>query len=602
MNKEEKEQATENFKKSAELAKNLTEIADNSFVRFNDAKVRQAWKEVLTVVTKSGQVIKGMENFQAGPGDPMIEQMDELAEELEKLFNQVSINILNMKTLSEKHFSKRILSPTYLLTRYMKNCVSNPVAQAKEKLVKAYEAQVPLKLAYALLSILEIKATNPIGKSSDLEMHKWKDVIELVLALLMFVEAFVNGLLGKNSVINLDLLIQATIKIFDQLRKFDNENSDDARKREEEERKRKEEEERRKKEEDERRKREEEETRRKKEEEEERKKKEEEEKKKREEEEERKRKEEEEARRKKEEEEKMRREEEEARKRKEEEERKKREEEEERKRKEEEERQRREEEERKKKEEEERKRKEEEERKRKEEEERKRKEEEERKKKEEEERKKKEEEERKKREEEEARRKEEEAKKNAWINIKPWAEQYLENNKWLTNSTKADKIREKVEQSIPGQAFYVAVFDQANKPADYSFYNPHGDNQLIWITAKGRSDCLIYRSLTGNQESAQNHANLKSRVQSYEGFGKNITYNRSMDPTMENQIMAKESWKNNFVFMVFTLSPSPEIRWANSSHDGGPGWIGRINMKDVNMLSVLGLLNNRQAFLLSAFP
>ncbi|EGT39498.1 hypothetical protein CAEBREN_22347 [Caenorhabditis brenneri] len=600
MNKEEKEQATENFKKSAELAKNLTEIADNSFVRFNDAKVRQAWKEVLNVVTKSGQAIRGMENFQAGPGDPMIEQMDELAEELEKLFNQVSINIFNMKTLSEKNFSKRILSPTYLLTRYMKNCVSNPVAQAKDKLIKAYEAQVPLKLAYALLSILEIKATNPIGKSSDLEMHKWKDVIELVLALLMFVEAFVNGLLGRNSVINLDLLIQATIKIFDQLRKFDNENSDDARKREEEERKRKEEEERRKKEEEEKRKREEEETRRKKEEEEKRKREEEEERKKKEEEEKMKR-EEEEERQRKEEEERKKREEEEERKRKEEEERKRREEE-ERKKKEEDERRKKEEEERKRREEEERKKKEEEERKKKEEEERTKKEEEERKRREEEERKKKEEEERKKREEEEARRKEEEEKKNAWFNIKPWAEQYLESNRSSWNSTKADKIREKVEQSIPGQAFYVAVFDQANKPADYSFYNPHGDNQLIWITAKGRCDCLIYRSLTGNQESAQNHANLKSRVESYVGFGKNITYDRSMDPTMEYQIMSKESWKNNFVFMIFTIGPNPEIRWANSTHNGGPGWTGRIIMKDVNRLNLLNLLNNREAFLLSAFP
>ncbi|CAL2052195.1 unnamed protein product [Caenorhabditis brenneri] len=495
MNEDEKNQVKDSLQKFTELAKRLEEVAEKVFGSLGDDNMHEAWKETLSAFTTTGDYIDGIEHFEDGPEDAMKEEMDVLAAELETLLSKLSINIEKMKTLSEKNFCNEVLSPAYLLTRYMKNCVAHPKKESTDRFDEVYEDHTPLKVSYTLLSCLRIQGTNPVKSG----MQKWKQSIQLVIGLLMYVEAFAIGLQGTESELNLDLIIKACVKIFNIMKNWEEGNSEE----EEEERKRREEEER-------------------------------------------KRKEEEEARR-------------------------------------------REEEERKQREEEERKRKEEEERRRREEEEQKQREEEERKRKEEEERKKKEEEERKRQEEEERkRREEEEAKKNLWPNIKIWTEQFLINNTQMPNGQKADQIRNKVEQVISGTSFYVALFDAARPQIDYSYYNPNGDNQLIYIMAKGGCDCLIYRSFTGNQESAQSHANLKSRVQSYR-IGK-VSYNRTLEGVIEKQILPSESWKNNFVLLVWTQK-NTEVRWM------GPGCCEEIRVKDANKL-----LTSYPYFLTSSFP
>lgn len=211
MSKEEENKASENFKKSSEVAKNLLVIADAFFPHFNDEKVRQAWKDRLSVVTGAGSA------FRDGSYDPEDPNMRELVTELNNLGQKISINIVHLESLAEKNFCEKILSPTYLLTKYMKDCVAHPGKQSLEKFQEAYKANGPLKLTYLSTRFLEIRATNPLKAAMAAEngktkatFQKWENVIRLNLALLMLIEAFAADQ-------NLDLMIGETEKTVKKL-------------------------------------------------------------------------------------------------------------------------------------------------------------------------------------------------------------------------------------------------------------------------------------------------------------------------------------------------------------------------------------------------
>lgn len=214
MTNEEEIKLSENIKKSSDVAKNLIVIADTFFPQFNDEKVRQAWKDRLSVVTEAGNVVRGFEN---GSKNPITKNMLELAGEVEKLCQKTCTNVANMKLLAEKNFCRKVLSSIYLLTRYMKDFIAHPGKKSQEKFQHAYSTHGPLKLVYLLTSFLEIEATNPLKTAMAAENGKtkatfqmWEDTIRFSLSLLMFIEAFAGGQ-------GLDLMIGKTEKVVKDL-------------------------------------------------------------------------------------------------------------------------------------------------------------------------------------------------------------------------------------------------------------------------------------------------------------------------------------------------------------------------------------------------
>ncbi|CAL2052196.1 unnamed protein product [Caenorhabditis brenneri] len=214
MTNEEEVKRSEIFKKSYDIAKNLMVNADTFFPQFNDEKTRQVWKDTLSVVTEAGNVVRRFEN---GSGNQIAKNMLELAGGVEKLYQKTCTNVANMKLLAERNFCKKVLSSTYLLTRYMKDFIAHPGQKSQEKFQNAYKTHGPLKLVYLLTSILEIEATNPLKIAMAAENGKtkatfqmWEDTIKFSLSLLMFIEAFAGGQ-------SLDLMIGKTGKVVKDL-------------------------------------------------------------------------------------------------------------------------------------------------------------------------------------------------------------------------------------------------------------------------------------------------------------------------------------------------------------------------------------------------
>ncbi|CAL2052193.1 unnamed protein product [Caenorhabditis brenneri] len=136
-----------------------------------------------------------------------------------------------MKALiTEINFFVRILSPAFKLMRYKRDCFHFPGKDANENFLRAYKKTPPLKLAYYLQSYLEQESTNPLKHAMDLEkvklkstFTKWEEIFARVMLQFMIIEIFAKGLMKSKSEATLDKIIEATIKIFTQLGKWEEE-------------------------------------------------------------------------------------------------------------------------------------------------------------------------------------------------------------------------------------------------------------------------------------------------------------------------------------------------------------------------------------------
>ncbi|CAL2052186.1 unnamed protein product [Caenorhabditis brenneri] len=178
---------------------------------------------------KNEKVQTGIKNSLGSPDSPLVKQMQEMANKIELLGERVSTNFDEMKALiTEINFFARVLSPTFNLTRFMRDCFRHPGADAKETFLKYYEKNPPLKLAFNFLTYLEQECTNPLKLAMNAEkpksketFDKWVDIFSKALGQFMIIEAFAAGLQGhKKDLLNIGFLFEVTIEIFDKVHKW----------------------------------------------------------------------------------------------------------------------------------------------------------------------------------------------------------------------------------------------------------------------------------------------------------------------------------------------------------------------------------------------
>ncbi|EGT44567.1 hypothetical protein CAEBREN_06483 [Caenorhabditis brenneri] len=149
MTPEEAERALENFNKGVDVTKALFEIGSASLEFLKNKETRELWQDRLKFLSGVGDIIQGLLMFIPKAEDPLVARMQELADNVEKLGDKVSQHFGEMKALiAEVNFFVKILSPTFVLARYMRDCLKNPGPNSKENFTKAYKRHPPMKLVY----------------------------------------------------------------------------------------------------------------------------------------------------------------------------------------------------------------------------------------------------------------------------------------------------------------------------------------------------------------------------------------------------------------------------------------------------------------------
>ncbi|EGT39490.1 hypothetical protein CAEBREN_07519 [Caenorhabditis brenneri] len=186
MSEKDQKELQEGTKKGIDILNGVSTLGKASLEFLKNEKVQTGIKNSLGVIAGLGDIIKGVIKFTGSPDSPLVKQMQEMADKIELLGEKVSTNFDEMKALiTEINFFVRVLSPTFNLTRFMRDCFRHPGADAKETFLKYYERNSPLKLAF------------------------------------MIIEAFAAGLQGhKKDLLNIGFLIEVTIEIFDKVHKW----------------------------------------------------------------------------------------------------------------------------------------------------------------------------------------------------------------------------------------------------------------------------------------------------------------------------------------------------------------------------------------------
>ncbi|EGT39487.1 hypothetical protein CAEBREN_01063 [Caenorhabditis brenneri] len=187
MSEEDQNKLKEGTKKGIDILNGVSTIGKESLEFLKNEKVQTRMKGSLGVIGGLGDIIKGVIKFTGGGSEnPLVKQMQEMADKIELLGDKVSTNFDEMKALiTEVNFFVKVLSPTYNLTRFMRDCFKHCGSDANKNFLKYYERNPPLKLAF------------------------------------MIIEAFAAGLQGhKEDLLNIGFLFKVTIKIFDKVHKW----------------------------------------------------------------------------------------------------------------------------------------------------------------------------------------------------------------------------------------------------------------------------------------------------------------------------------------------------------------------------------------------
>ncbi|EGT46854.1 hypothetical protein CAEBREN_07396 [Caenorhabditis brenneri] len=182
INDEEKKAAIETLDKSIDAIKALATIGSTAFEVIKRDDIKALWKGRCDFIGGAGTLIQGFLKFLPDMENPVVLRLRNFANEVGTLGRKVSDDFDQMKALiTEVNFFVKILSPTIVLSRYMKNCINRPGRNSKENFRRAYTNNPPVKLFY------------------------------------MCLEAFGEGLLEIGSSENRNLLIDRSIEVYDQI-------------------------------------------------------------------------------------------------------------------------------------------------------------------------------------------------------------------------------------------------------------------------------------------------------------------------------------------------------------------------------------------------
>uniref|UniRef100_A0A1I7TVT9 Crystaline entomocidal protoxin n=1 Tax=Caenorhabditis tropicalis TaxID=1561998 RepID=A0A1I7TVT9_9PELO len=191
-------------------------------------KTLDKWKKAFGVVSGLADILKGILMFLPEPENPLVGELQKLVDTVDELERKVSENFNEMKSLiTEINFISRILSPCFVLTRYMKNVMKNPGPRTKENFERVYKKHPPMKLLYNLMSYLEQTTTNPLRVAMDSEkaktkgtFEKWENIICQIMGQFMFLEAFSNGLMAMEDQTSFDLMIDRSMEVFKEMQEW----------------------------------------------------------------------------------------------------------------------------------------------------------------------------------------------------------------------------------------------------------------------------------------------------------------------------------------------------------------------------------------------
>ncbi|EGT39513.1 hypothetical protein CAEBREN_19396 [Caenorhabditis brenneri] len=229
MSEKDQNELQEGIKKGIDILNGVSTIGKASLEFLKDEKVQTGIKAGLGVIGGLGDIIKGLIKFTGSPDSPLVKEMQEMADKIELLGEKVSTNFDEMKALvTEVDFFANVLSPTFNLTRFMRDCFRHPGADANKNFLKFYERNPPLKLAFNLLTYLEQECLNPLKLAMDAEksksketFDKWVHIFSKALGQFIIIEAFAAGLQGhKEDLLNIGFLFKVTIEIFDKVHKW----------------------------------------------------------------------------------------------------------------------------------------------------------------------------------------------------------------------------------------------------------------------------------------------------------------------------------------------------------------------------------------------
>ncbi|CAL2052180.1 unnamed protein product [Caenorhabditis brenneri] len=213
MGLEEINDVKDKLENTIDIYKSLLDVA-NAGLEFFEEESRKGAQNNIQVIAGLGDILKGVMMFIPKPEDPMVAQMNELADTVDRINEKIGQHYDEIKTLIiEINFYSNIFSPAFVLARYMRDCIKNPGPDSRECFKRAYLKHPPMRLHYLLTSCMEQKSTDPFQQAMDTlprysTFKKWKDIISRLLIQFMYLEAFASGHLGVGSISNCKLLLK----------------------------------------------------------------------------------------------------------------------------------------------------------------------------------------------------------------------------------------------------------------------------------------------------------------------------------------------------------------------------------------------------------
>uniref|UniRef100_A0A1I7TVT8 Helitron_like_N domain-containing protein n=2 Tax=Caenorhabditis tropicalis TaxID=1561998 RepID=A0A1I7TVT8_9PELO len=217
--------AADYITKSLAVFKNVIEIGKTKVERLKNETNRLMWTRRLTGITGIAEMIRGVMMLIPKGENPLVKDIEELTEKVEELGDRVGRSFDDLKSvIAEINFFVKIVGPTFVLGRYMRDCIEHPSKRATGNFKRAYKKHPPFKLFYNLTTCLERSSSNPLRMAMDAEkvhsretFDRWEEMIYMITAQLMILEAFANGLLEFKTKNNLDLLITRATTAYDEL-------------------------------------------------------------------------------------------------------------------------------------------------------------------------------------------------------------------------------------------------------------------------------------------------------------------------------------------------------------------------------------------------
>uniref|UniRef100_A0A1I7V0Q4 Endotoxin_N domain-containing protein n=1 Tax=Caenorhabditis tropicalis TaxID=1561998 RepID=A0A1I7V0Q4_9PELO len=165
---------------------------------------------------------------------------------------------------------------------------------------------------------------------------------------------------------------------------------------------------------------------------------------------------------------------------------------------------------------------------------------------------------------------------NYWGDLKEFFEPFISKATGMSNTEKANRIREKLEDYLTSDAFYFCVFNDVKWNEKYTYWCPNEKDQIIGAWGKGRCNAFVYRSRRATKMGQDDYQKIRNQtLQCADG---KLRWTGSLNNIIKNQLI-DQSLLGGYGFIcliearsdpvIFDLNALPPD-WLNK----GPGHQG----------------------------